>query len=827
MGTGSPSIPGSFAAPTYYKERIIQGYLYMTELIRTRVVTALTGVLFVCLAGCGGGGGSGGDDQAPVVDTTPDEFSFPPIVNASPAVWVESSPVTITGINMSVNVSVEGGEYAIDGGEFTASEGEVESGQSITLRVYSSETLGQEVLANISVGDAEADLSVTTKTEATPPAIAISFPNKPDYIAYEEEFVVTGIATDNVAVERVIVNGVEATSVDQFATWSARIPLAEAQVNDIRAVAYDTSENSATAKSAIITTLGYESAQCGAVAYDPAGDIAYIIAHEKLATWDFKNQKYTVTETDAPPRGLAFDGRRNALYSLVYEKSLFSIDPVTGESELISADGTDGIYYGDGGTPLISVDENSGLVYAFSDIGPKIFSINPDTGERKIVADETKGTGDAIPWWVDFVVDDGRIFYMSKNGYEGVLYEVDANTGDRLLISGSVRGAGPAIPQLGKGALAVDVASNSAYMMANFKDFYRIDLTTGDRTLVSDGSDWQDEYFLADTRIDDRIGFDAEEGVMIIPECRSGDFFSVNVASGDRVKLNPGRRGQGADYTSSSEIVYSPATKKLLSAMGSGLSGAILATDITTGDRKVLSASTIGNGGYLPWADSLAVDAPGETIYLVSGYKIYAIDAYTGDKTLLGSTRDGKGVNIEWGFGADFDDLNGQLVVADYLADSLVAIDPADGFKRTLSSSSIGTGQDIVEPRHVVVDEDNGVVYATSNHYLFAVDLGTGDREVILDTSQMADFSIGWISRMVFDREGQRLVANLNGGSSELVEVNLQSRSYTIHDVTGISSRPLGLAIDNDTGFIYGADVFDSYISIINGQLSSGAVFSQ
>ncbi|TMO81699.1 hypothetical protein [Pseudoalteromonas spongiae] len=111
-------------------------------------------------------GGSSNDSPKPpivVADTTPDSFSFSEIENAPLNKWVESAPVTITGINTDTPISIENGEYSIDGAPFTVSPGYVTLNQTVVIRVKSHKNSLSEVTAIINVGNISNSFQVTTE----------------------------------------------------------------------------------------------------------------------------------------------------------------------------------------------------------------------------------------------------------------------------------------------------------------------------------------------------------------------------------------------------------------------------------------------------------------------------------------------------------------------------------------------------------------------------------------------------------------------------------------------------------------------------------------
>jgi len=101
-------------------------------------------------------------DPAPVIDTTPDTYSFVDQVNVSVSSVITSNSITIAGINAAAPISISGGEYAVNGGPFTASKSTVNNADSVQVRQTSSATYLAESNAVLNVGGVSDTFTVTT-----------------------------------------------------------------------------------------------------------------------------------------------------------------------------------------------------------------------------------------------------------------------------------------------------------------------------------------------------------------------------------------------------------------------------------------------------------------------------------------------------------------------------------------------------------------------------------------------------------------------------------------------------------------------------------------
>ncbi len=87
-----------------------------------------------------------------LVDAEPDPLSFA-AATAQANTVVTSAPLTVSGINVAVRVTVGGGSYSVNGGAFTSADGLARSGDVLRLRTTSSPLPGGVLTVQASVGD--------------------------------------------------------------------------------------------------------------------------------------------------------------------------------------------------------------------------------------------------------------------------------------------------------------------------------------------------------------------------------------------------------------------------------------------------------------------------------------------------------------------------------------------------------------------------------------------------------------------------------------------------------------------------------------------------
>jgi len=124
----------------------------------------------------------GGDDDkkptptptpVPTPDVTPNTFTFEAVTDAALSTEFVSNTVTISDIDELVPISISGGEYSVDSGSFTTSAGQINDGQTVAVRVTSSDQFSTPVTATLTVGSGTTSVSdtfsVTTLAQDTQP----------------------------------------------------------------------------------------------------------------------------------------------------------------------------------------------------------------------------------------------------------------------------------------------------------------------------------------------------------------------------------------------------------------------------------------------------------------------------------------------------------------------------------------------------------------------------------------------------------------------------------------------------------------------------------
>jgi hypothetical protein len=97
------------------------------------------------------------------LDTIPDQFTFVDQTNVKMDEDIISNTITVSGIQAPVAVSVTGGTYSINGGAYTSETGTINNGDTVTVKVKSSNFTHTTTDATLVISTITDTFSVTTQ----------------------------------------------------------------------------------------------------------------------------------------------------------------------------------------------------------------------------------------------------------------------------------------------------------------------------------------------------------------------------------------------------------------------------------------------------------------------------------------------------------------------------------------------------------------------------------------------------------------------------------------------------------------------------------------
>lgn len=167
---------------------------------------------------------------------------------------------------------------------------------------------------------------------------------------------------------------------------------------------------------------------------------------------------------------------------------------------------------------------------------------------------------------------------------------------------------------------------------------------------------------------------------------------------------------------------------------------AIIATDLSTWQREIVSSTDVGSGNDFGFAVGSALDALNGLLYVADNElnQVIEVDLANGNRTVIadeGSST--KGVNRP--IALVYDSINDQLIVTENLTGStpLLGVDLSSSPAATsnISQTNVNAGPPLVEGIFGVATNATGTsAYVLAEDKLLTVDLSSGDRTLVADT---------------------------------------------------------------------------------------------
>lgn len=333
---------------------------------------------------------------------------------------------------------------------------------------------------------------------------------------------------------------------------------------------------------------------------------------------------------------------------------------------------------------------------------------------------------------------NGQLLVADEYSNSILSFDLDSGYGTVLTSASQDDGTG----FRGSSAIAVDATRDRALAGSWGDDtLLSVDLTTGERRVISTSQGEETQFpFVYD------IALDAEADTAFVLNSYHGSVVAVDLASGARTVVSSEGVGAGPSLTDPAGIVFDDATlpsepRLLVSDRALGL---VLAVDIASGDRSVLSStSPQGTGLALNHPSSIELDAANHRLLVVDGEPefvgssspsvgrnvVIAVDLLTGDRTTVAGAGVGSGAPLSRLYGLAFDPGTQRLFVAGTNTGRIVRVDLQSGERERFVDSNVGSGPGFAEPAALAFDDGELWALDSLNGSLLRVELANGERK--------------------------------------------------------------------------------------------------
>lgn len=405
------------------------------------------------------------------------------------------------------------------------------------------------------------------------------------------------------------------------------------------------------------------------------------------------------------------------------------------------------------------------------------------------------------------VLDLARDRALVVEAKRNVLMSVDLTTGERAaLYQGPAAGSATlqAIPPdppdpMQMADVALLDAAGQGVLVAGRGAVFSVDLETGEHTVISaeDVGEGPALAYLED------MALDAEQERALVVSA-TGALLSVDLRTGARAVIADGSTGSGPSLATPSAVVLDAQAGRALVTTGQGEQAALVAVDLTSGDRAVISGRGTGSGPALHRPADAILDAGSDRALIVDeGHDgVIAVELATGERTMLASAAPGDEPGLALPAGMALDAAQGRALVVDRGRDALIAVELQTGRRSQISGDTTGSGPALRAPYAMALDAQARRVFVGDPEAgaLLSVDLGTGARAVVSSDAAGSGPSLGDVRAVALDASRRRiLAASFDDQSLVSVDADTGERALVSSGARGSGpglSDPRSLIID-------------------------------
>ncbi len=602
------------------------------------------------------------------------------------------------------------------------------------------------------------------------PVAAVTFPVKS---AYTDAQVITvrGTASDDTEVRSVSVNGVEASTTNGFANWSAEINL-EPGTNILEIIATDDEGATSEAVSTQSVTQRHEIRRPYGFEFDESNDLVYFadlfdLSISTINTQTGDIQRITKFEEMVPatvspryPADLALDLENNRIFATIRENVVdgpanaigvraFSLD--TGAWSGFSDIQIDPDAVLTNPVDLILDSANNRLIAVDFD-SSAVVGIDLDTGEQSVLSSNTIPDSDLalLDEPTDVAIDYSSNTLLLADRRTDVILGIDLTTGARSLVSGAGTGSGPEFE--GVHSMVLDADNNRLVVFdrnAVNRPLIGVSLADGSRTVVSDN---EDAEAFTERLLDARSLIMSDTGKVFAMDPLFCHAMEIDLETRARrfVANNGFPRNVPLTFVEQPTVTGSSVY---------GLSNGSLVQVTIDGSHRELAGLAIDEAEYLS-ADYLFIDSQEVYALLISTVSsgpdsntiVKRVSLSDGAIEVLSDNNTPSTDNVlQQPTAAVFDEASSRLIVV--AGDTVTFVNSDDGTRTALAADASLPFDDVIEAS-LDLANNRLLVSDSDNSYLVAVDLDDGERSMFSQSGLPDDLATSGLEYLTSDSNG-------------------------------------------------------------------------
>jgi sugar lactone lactonase YvrE len=381
--------------------------------------------------------------------------------------------------------------------------------------------------------------------------------------------------------------------------------------------------------------------------------------------------------------------------------------------------------------------------------------IDPTNGNRKTIFGSIQRTSYGLALGTNGAVIAAFQQINNNTPVGGTVVGVDPTTGNDTTISSTNMTCSPMSPNRGAGpvflnpiGITVDRIGLIIFSDVLVRSLFIVDQATGDRTVLPNSRTGGGNELYAP-----KGAAVSTNGMIVVADDgdSTADIFGANnnryplivqvtPGTGGRLILSAGSntgapRGTGSNFDRPKGVARENTGTFVVADSGSS-NPKVVRIDPASGNRTILSSSSVGTGATFVSPYGIAVENSGSFIVTDTGLNaVFRVDPTTGNRTVLSGSGAGTGPAFSQLRGVTALQ-DGTIVVADANLGAVLLVNGSTGSRTVLSSSSVGTGPALGSPCGIsgtwqgdllVVDNATAAVYKVKR--------STGNRTVVSSAS--------------------------------------------------------------------------------------------
>lgn len=481
------------------------------------------------------------------------------------------------------------------------------------------------------------------------------------------------------------------------------------------------------------------------------------------------------------PDDVALDAVNNR--ALVADIALVAVDLTNGNRSVIS-DANTGTGPEFSSLDAVALDAANNRALVYDDDLKALLAVYLNTGDRSLIADASTGAGPIFTYSdltrVELDATNDRALLLNDWILDASLLAVDLASGDRSVISDANTGAGPMF--ISPRSLAIDMTNHRALVTdRSLGALLTVDLESGTRSIIAGKNTGTEHSFESPQG----VALDKANRRELLTDRGLGALLAVDLASGDLSVISDSNIGVGPAFRAPEGVALDASNDRAL--VTDSILGSLLAVDLASGDRSVISDKGTGAGPEFHFPTNIVLDPTNQRALVMEDSRglnaLLAVNLASGDRSVISDGNTGIGPGFNFPTGIALDGANHRALVMDSGIDALLAIDLSSGNRTIISDANIGTGPNFNDPESVVLDAANhrALVADRSIDAMLAVDLASGDRSFVSGLRTGAGPAFSYPTSVALDAADHRaFVVEDSLGLNALLAVDLDSGDRVI-----------------------------------------------